>query len=178
MNDDALQSQFARWQRRALIVGAVAAVLSLIGAFFDHAQFFRSYLFAWLFWSGLSFGALVIVMMQILTRRNVGPRRARPGDRRLPHAPAMALLFLPVLLGLHDIYGWSQWLRGETSGYHHKAQYLNVAILHRPRRVLFRGHLRLAALLRRWSLALGDRSACRCASPRSPPAASSPTCFA
>ena len=38
----------------------------------NHAQFFHSYLFAWLFWVGLSFGALVIVMMQFADRRALG----------------------------------------------------------------------------------------------------------
>ena len=56
-----------RWQTRALIIGAIAAVLSIVGAFINHAQFFQSYLFAWLFWLGLSLGALVVVMMQNLT---------------------------------------------------------------------------------------------------------------
>ena len=60
-------SQCKRWQLRALFVGAIATTLSIMGAFLDDRQFFRSYLFAWLFWSGLSLGSLVIVMMQFLT---------------------------------------------------------------------------------------------------------------
>ncbi|MDQ6873314.1 MAG: hypothetical protein M3037_15125, partial [Gemmatimonadota bacterium] len=58
---------FPRWQSRAFVVGIVAAAVSVVGAFFNRPQFFHSYLFAWLFWSGLSFGALVILMMQFLT---------------------------------------------------------------------------------------------------------------
>ena len=41
------------------MVGATRSVTSLVGALRNRAQFFHSYLFAWLFWSGLSFGALV-----------------------------------------------------------------------------------------------------------------------
>ncbi|MEP6811133.1 MAG: hypothetical protein ABI992_12885, partial [Chthoniobacterales bacterium] len=67
MSDAALIVSYQRWQRRALVVGAIAAVLSVLGAIFQRVQFFQAYLFAWLFWSGLPFGALVIVMMQFLT---------------------------------------------------------------------------------------------------------------
>ncbi len=59
--------QFDAWQKRALVIGAIAAVVSIAGLFINRAQFFHSYLFAWLFWTGLSLGALVLVMMQFLT---------------------------------------------------------------------------------------------------------------
>jgi hypothetical protein len=126
MNNAALTSEFARWQNRALIVGAIGAVLSLVGLFVARAQFFHSYLFAWLFWAGLPFGALVIVMMQHLTGGQWGLAVRGVSTAAFRTLPMMALLFLPVLLGAHDIYRWANGDRGERSGYHHKAQYLNI----------------------------------------------------
>jgi len=159
MNDDALHSQFARWQQRALIVGGATAVLALIGAFLDHAQFFRSYLIAWLFWSGLSFGALVIVMMQVLSGGLWGMGVRGLATAAFRTIPAMALLFIPVLLGLHDIFGWANGANGETSGYHHKTQYLNAPFF-TARAILYFVALGIvAALVRRWSLARGDAKA-------------------
>nr|MDQ6912835.1 hypothetical protein [Verrucomicrobiota bacterium] len=156
MNDTALTSQFDRWKTRALVIGVIAAVISLIGAFFNHTQFFRSYLFAWLFWSGLAFGALVIVMMQFLTGGKWGLAVSGLATAAFRTLPLMALLFLPVLFGLHDIYSWSNGVRGEAPGYHHKAQYLNVTFFTARSVFYFVILIIIAVLLRRWSSAQAD----------------------
>ena len=44
-------------------VGAVALVALVAGLFVDNEQFFRSYLFAFLFWLGLGLGSFAIVML-------------------------------------------------------------------------------------------------------------------
>ena len=45
-----------RWQRSALVAGAAGVLLSLLGAVFDLGHFLRSWLFAHLFWTGVSIG--------------------------------------------------------------------------------------------------------------------------
>lgn len=124
--NDTFASQIARWKTRAFIIGVIAAILSLVGLFLNRAQFFQSYLFAWLFWSGLSFGALVVVMMQNLTGGQWGQAVRGLSTAAFQTLPMMALLFIPIVLGIHDIYGWANGYNGEAPGYHHKAQYLNV----------------------------------------------------
>ena len=47
-----LGNQMDRVQRGALLVGVVGLLLCLIGVFVDRDQFFRSYLFGYLFWHG------------------------------------------------------------------------------------------------------------------------------
>ena len=126
MNDAVILARIDRWQKGAWLVALVAAVVSLIGAFVSRTQFFQSYLFAWLFWCGLSLGALVIVMMQFLSGGQWGLAVRNFATAAFRTLPWMALLFVPVLLGVHQIYGWANGVRGEAPGYHHKAQYLNV----------------------------------------------------
>ncbi len=144
-----LESQFQRWQMRSLVIGAIAAVLSIVGLLINRAQFFHSYLFAWLFWSGLSFGALVIVMMQFLTGGMWGWAVRRLSAAAFMTLPLMALLFLPVLFGLHEIYSWSNGVRDETPGYHHKAQYLNTPFFTARSAFYFLVLIVIAVLLRR-----------------------------
>ncbi len=145
-----------RWQKRALITGAAAAVLSLIGAIFNRAQFFHSYLFAWIFWSGLPLGALVIVMMQFLSGGKWGLAVRNLSTAAYRTLPLMALLFLPVIFGLRDIFGWANGERGEARGYHHKAEYLNAPFFTARAVFYFVVIGIIGALLRRWTLAQGS----------------------
>ena len=50
-----------RWQRASLAVGAVALLLCAALGFRDPVQFFRSYLFAFVFWIGLPLGCSAIL---------------------------------------------------------------------------------------------------------------------
>src|SRR5205085_8062059 len=126
MKGASFAAQCTRWKMRALVLGLIAGIVCVIGAFFDRAQFSHSYLFAWLFWIGLSLGALVIVMMQALTGGKWGAAVSNLSTAAFMTLPLMALLFLPVLLGAHQIYGWSVGAFGEAPGYHHKEQWLNL----------------------------------------------------
>ena len=67
----------------------------------------HSYLFAWLFVLGISLGSLANLMVQSLTSgRWVAPvRPAWIGAARM--LPWVALLFIPVLLGVKTIYPWT-----------------------------------------------------------------------
>lgn len=93
--------------RLALLVGLVATGLAVFGALSSRQQFMRSYLVAFLFWMGPALGSLGILMLQHITggRWGVSIRRVlEAGARTLP---LMALLFIPIVLGLHELYEWS-----------------------------------------------------------------------
>ncbi|MFL6514586.1 MAG: hypothetical protein ACJ8M1_06130 [Chthoniobacterales bacterium] len=126
MTQPQLTSALNRWQTIALAAGGIASGLSLAGGWFNHAQFFHSYLFAWLFWIGLSLGGLVVVMMQNLTGGMWGLAVRNLCIGAIMALPLLVLLFAPVLFGLHDIYGWANGILSSTPGAHHKQQYLNV----------------------------------------------------
>src|SRR6185503_8120148 len=93
-----------RFQQRALIAGIVFTVLLLLGLVLDRAQFFRSYLFAFSFWTGISVGSLALLMLQHLTGGGWGLVIRRVLEAATRTLPVMAILFLPVILGAHDIY--------------------------------------------------------------------------
>jgi hypothetical protein len=115
-----------RWQWRTFLAGIVFALLSIIAGLFNHAQFFQSYLFAWLFWTGISLGALVIVMMQNLTGGLWGVAIRSLSVAAFMTLPLAAVLFLPLLFGIHDVYAWSNGILTSARGFHHKQQYLSV----------------------------------------------------
>lgn len=149
--DSALTSQLNRLQRYAWIVAVVAALLSLGGAILNRAQFFESYLFAWLFWCGLSLGSLVIVMMQFLTGGLWGLAIRRLCEAAFMALPIIALLFVPVLFGMHDLFPWSRAGAVHTHGWVHKHAYLNAPFFVARTIFYFAVVITMALLLRRWS---------------------------
>ncbi len=93
-------------QQRTLIVGVIFAVISAIFAFISPDQFFHSYLIGYMLWLGLTLGCLAFLMLQHVTGGVWGTvirRQLEAGTRTLP---LMAILFIPVILGMHHLYGW------------------------------------------------------------------------
>ena len=93
-----------RVQQRALIVGAVFTVLFVIGFFVNRDQFFRSYLFAFSFWAGISIGSLALLMLQHLTGGGWGLVIRRVLEAATRTLPLVLILFVPIVLGAHRLY--------------------------------------------------------------------------
>jgi hypothetical protein len=102
-----LERDIARWQRQALVGGVVLLVASIIGAFFNPGDFFRSYLYGYLFWIGLGLGAMALVMLQYLTGGAWGVVTRRPLEAATRTLPWLALLFIPVAAGIPYLYHWA-----------------------------------------------------------------------
>src|SRR5437868_9799841 len=113
----------------AMVVGVAGLGLSAI-ALFNHdqgrAEFFRAYLFSYLFWLAIALGSMGIVMMQHLTGGAWGLLIRRLGEAAAMTTPLMLLLFLPMLAGLRGTYPWADPQRvQEDVVLHHRAPYLN-----------------------------------------------------
>ena len=89
----------------ALGIGILLSVVSTVGLFFSPGDFFRSYLMGYLFWLGLTLGSLAIVMMQYLTGGAWGIMTRRTLESATRTLPLLALLFIPVALGIPHLYG-------------------------------------------------------------------------
>jgi hypothetical protein len=96
-----------RWQTPALVVGVIGAILSIIGFVVDPLQFSRSYLPSYLFWFEIAAGALTVQMLQYITGGEWGLMIRRPLGAAGRTLPWMALLFIPVILGMKHTYPWT-----------------------------------------------------------------------
>src|SRR5438132_9429062 len=115
-------------------------------------QLFRSYLIAYLFWFGIALGCLPLLMLHHLVGGTWGfviRRILEAGTRTLP---LMALLFLPILFGVHSLYEWS---RPEVLAHDKliqaKQAYLNVPFFIFLTALYFRAWLLVAYFLNKWS---------------------------
>jgi hypothetical protein len=102
------QSRLNRVQGVMLGAGIVALGASAFGAIWNSKQFFFSYLFAVLFWLGLSLGCFVVTMIHQLAGGRWGYPTRRFLEAGFMVMPLMAVLFIPIVFGLHYLYPWAR----------------------------------------------------------------------
>lgn len=137
---------------RALTIGVLGSGVAIALGFADPAQFFPSYLLAFVYWFGIALGALALLMLQHLTGGAWGVMIRRPLEAATRTLPLMAVMFVPLAFGLSHLYPWADTpavladavLRG-------KAAYLNVPFFLARAAIYFAVWIGLAGLLSRWS---------------------------
>jgi hypothetical protein len=115
------------WVKPALISGAVGVVLSIVAAFADHEQFYFSYLTAYTFWAGIMLGGLFFTMIHNISGAVWSVVLRRIMESLMSAAPLIAVLFIPLIFGIHDLYHWSheEAVAGDAL-LQKKAGYLNI----------------------------------------------------
>jgi hypothetical protein len=141
-----------RVRQRALAVGLVAGAACALGALLAPEQFLRSYLVAWIFWVGVALGCLAILMINYITGGAWGAVIRRPLESGTRTLPLMAVLFLPIALGVRVLYEWAQ---PEAVAHdpilQHKSLYLNVPFFLLRTVVYFGAWITVSRFLNRWS---------------------------
>ncbi|NKB67828.1 MAG: hypothetical protein GKR89_12260 [Candidatus Latescibacteria bacterium] len=149
---EALRPYLSALQTRALIVGVVGLLATAAAYTVDQEQFFRSYLLGYIYWFSLTGGCLIILLIHQAAGGNWGfaiRRLLEAGTRTLP---LMAVLFIPILLGMHDLYHWTHDAPDDKI-LQQKLPYLNSTFFVIRAVAYFLIWGLLIYLLNRWSLA-------------------------
>ena len=93
--------------RAALALGVAALALAVALGVFAGVRVMPSYLAAWLFFVSVPLGALPLVMGCDLAGAGLSPL-ADALRRLLAMLPVAAMLGVPVLFGVHGLYGWAR----------------------------------------------------------------------
>jgi len=143
-----------RIQKRALFVGGVSLALSAIGFFSNREQFFKSYLTAYLDWTGIAIGSMALLMLYHLTGGEWGFVIRRMLEASTRTFPLLAVLFLPILAGVKSLYVWANPVvlpAEDMTLLAHKAPYLNVPFFIARAVLYFVIWSAMSFLLSRWS---------------------------
>ena len=136
--------------------GMVAAGLGLLltGAGFAMSgldRFYQAYLVAYTFWTGIALGSLALLMVQHLTGGAWGLVMRRPLEAAVRTLPYMAVLFLPIVAGMHSIYEWSTPEALNDPAIQVKAAYLNTPFFLIRQVIYFALWSGIGTLLTNWS---------------------------
>jgi hypothetical protein len=117
-------------ERIAGVIGGLGALLCVAGFFYNRAEFFQSYLFAFLYWGGFTIGGLGILVLNNTVGGRWGVTVRRYLEAAVRTLPFLAVMFLILLIGLKDLYPWTHidTVSNPISQaiLRHKAPYLNV----------------------------------------------------
>jgi len=98
----------ARW---SLIVGVAFSLIAIISAMVlpnGREEFYRAYLLSYMDWLGVALGSMAIIMIRHLTGGGWGVVIRRLQGAAMRTLPLLAVLFIPIILGLRHLYIWAQ----------------------------------------------------------------------
>ena len=141
-----------RVQRSALIAGVAGLALTAIGFFVAPDQFFRSYLLGFMYWFGIALGSMAVLMIHHIAGGAWGAVIRRVLESSIGTIPLLALLFVPIALGIHHLFEWSHAdVVAKDAVLQSKSAYLNVPFFLIRAVFYFVVWIVVAALFRRWS---------------------------
>jgi hypothetical protein len=144
-------------RRRAGLVGILGVILLVVALIGSPAQFYRSYLWAYIFYLGITIGSLAWLMLQHLTGGAWGLVIRRPAEAAGRTLPLLTLLFVPLIFGISSLYPWSHAeVVAKDAILKHKQVYLSIPFFLVRAAVMFAGWNLLSWLLNKWS-AMEDR---------------------
>ena len=90
-----------------MAIGVAGLVVSAVGWVTDSHSFYFSYLIGWAFCLSIAVGAYFFVIIQHLTKARWSVVIRRIPETLMWSFPLLAILGIPVLLGMHDLYHWT-----------------------------------------------------------------------
>ncbi|MEK7833088.1 MAG: hypothetical protein AAB401_18510 [Acidobacteriota bacterium] len=157
----AAPAELGKTQGVAIGIGMLGIIGWVIGAVMSgdaKTTFFQTYLVAYVFWIGISLGCLGLLMVQYLGGGGWGLIIRRPLESASSTLWLMAVLFVPIVLGIHSLYHWSHPISPDESEpirklLEHKSAWLNPNGFTIRAVIYFAIWIGLMFFLRKWSAA-------------------------
>lgn len=147
-----IRLQLDRLQRIALVTGLLGLMVCGASFWVAREHFYLSYLLGFTFWAGLALGCFAVLLLHHTFGAGWGfviQRTLEAGTRTFP---LVAVLFLPLLLGLHDLYEWTHAdVVAADSVLQHKQPYLNVGFFVARAAFYFLAWIGVSQVLNTWS---------------------------
>jgi hypothetical protein len=114
-------------ERVSGVIGGLGLLLCVAGYFANPAQFFNSYLFAFIYWSGFAIGGLGLLLLNNVVGGKWGVTARRFLEAEMRTLWLILLFAIVLLLGLKYLYPWTHPDLVAANVYlNHKQKYLNI----------------------------------------------------
>jgi hypothetical protein len=103
-------AEINRLRPLALGIGGIASIIILVIALIfpeQREQALRSWLLGFIFWGGIGFGSIGILLLQYLTGGAWGVVTRRILEASSRTLPVIFVLFLPIMFGVSYLYAWT-----------------------------------------------------------------------
>ena len=103
-----------RMRTRSLFIGVPFFIAVLVCAFLSWERFLHAWLFAFMFWLGLTLGSLTLLMLQYASGGNWGRLGRRFWEAATKTLPLMFLFWLPIAFGMKTLFPWASMSHDEA----------------------------------------------------------------
>ena len=156
---DHLTEQLNGLQNKALIVGLFLAIGGFGYAIVmgNMANFYQAYLIGYMIITGITLVCLFFFMLHQLVGGRWGFVIQRLLEAAMSTFPVLAILFIPIVLGMDDLYHWThEEVVANDPILQHKAPYLNVSFFYIRAVIYFLIWIGISTLLIKWSNAMDE----------------------
>ena len=145
--------ELAGLQRRFLIAAAVLGAAAIAGWLLNPAQFYQSYLLGYVLVLGATLGCLGLGMIHQLSGGGWGVLVRRPIGAATRIMPVLTILFVPIVVGMPDLYEWThEDVVAADQALRFKQPYLNVPFFLARAALYFAVWNAISFFLSAWSL--------------------------
>lgn len=98
------------WNKLYKVAGVVgiAGLAATFGiGLSDTHQLYYSYLTSYMYWLSIALGCLFFVIIQFASKAGWSVVLRRIAENYAATLPVLAILFIPILLGMHDLFHWT-----------------------------------------------------------------------
>lgn len=151
-----LPEKLNRLQSKALTIGTTLILGGLIYAFImgEMAGFYQAYLVGYMICTGVTLVCMAFVMLHHLIGGRWGFIIQRLLEAVMGTLPLLLVLFIPIVLGMHDLYHWThEEAVASDPILQHKEGYLNVPFFIIRTVIYFAIWIAASFLLIKWSIA-------------------------
>lgn len=108
MNMETINAIIGKLRSNAMVLGIIG-ILALAGMYFvgGQEQFFRSYLYGYIFWLCMALGCFGLTLLIHSIRAGWGTPIVRLLEAGAATLPWMGLLLIPIILGSGELYSWT-----------------------------------------------------------------------
>lgn len=100
-------AEINRFRTIALGIGGIGFLVWAVGCYFDPEKALRGWLLGFIFWGGIGIGGLGVLLLQYLTGGAWGVVIGRTVEAASRTLPLIALLFIPLAVGVTSLYEWT-----------------------------------------------------------------------